>query len=99
MCSRRVFRLLTLKRHRDGVKLKLWQLQEDAAGMVFWHLPELTVGIAVDDIECSYEVSDDGDTRAFGNCDGDRGAGRGLRDFRSHFDWGAERFELCSFKF
>jgi hypothetical protein len=46
----------------------------------------LTVGIAVDDIEGSYEVSDDGDTRAFGNCDGDRGAGRGLRDFCSHFD-------------
>ena len=91
--------LLTLKRHRDGVKLKLWHLQEDATGMVLWHLPELTVGIAVDDMECSYEVSDDGDTRAFGNCDGDRGAGRGLRDFRSHFDWGAERFELCSFKF
>jgi hypothetical protein len=44
------------------VKLKLWHLQEDATGMVFWHLPELTVGIAVDDMECSYEVSNDGVT-------------------------------------
>jgi hypothetical protein len=42
--------MLTLKRHRDGVKLKLWHLQEEATGMVFWHLPELTVGIAVDDM-------------------------------------------------
>jgi hypothetical protein len=65
---------------------QLWHLQEDAPGMVFWHLPELTVGIAVDDMEGSYEVSDDGNTRAFRNCDGDHGAGRGLRDFRAHLD-------------
>jgi hypothetical protein len=43
----------------------------------------------------SYEVSDDGDTRAFGNRDGDRGAGRGLRDLRSRRYFGARGTALA----